>query len=292
MMSMVPAMAAQAERPPEFAYHLLRAALEHFQLSVPELNDEQYAEAERIANRTFALESVVLASPEAAGVVVPDIDTAKSVAEIESRYESQTNFIEDLNRNGLDERVLRSALARELLFNAVMERVSSKIPAVSDLDVQIFYQWHSDRFTRPETRKARHILVTLNEDFPENTYEKAVERLQPLIEKLHRNPGRFKDLARKHSECPTALEGGRLGELTQGKLYPELDTALFAMEEGEISDIIQTEIGLHILYCEKVNKAIKVPLSRAKKKIRAILGQRQRRACQKAWLDKLQEEHA
>lgn len=291
MISMAPAMAAQADRRPEYAYHFLRAALERFQISVPELNEEQYAEAERIANRSFALESVVLASPEALGVVSSDKDIASAVAEIESRYENHTVFIEDLNRNGLDERVLRSALARELLFNAVMERVSSRIPAVSDLDIQIFYQLHTDRFVRPETRKARHILVTLNDDYPENTYDSAVERLQPLVEKLRRNPGRFKDLARKHSECPTALEGGRLGELTAGKLYPELDTELFAMEEGEISGIIQTEIGLHILYCEKVNKATRVPLARAKKKIRAILEQRQRRACQKAWLDKLQEEH-
>jgi len=291
-MSMVPAMAARADRRAEFAYHLLRAALERFQLSVPELSNDQHDAAERIANRTFALESVALASPEAAGIVVPDVEIDGAVAEIQSRYESHAAFIEDLEKNGLDESVLRSALARELSFNAVMERVSSKIPAVSDLDIQIFYQLHSDRFTRPETRKARHILVTVNEDYPENTHDNAMQRLQPLVGKLRRNPGRFKDLARKHSECPTALEGGKLGELTSGKLYPELDTALFSMEEGEISNIIETEIGLHILYCEKVNRAVKVPLSRAKRKIRAILEQRHRRACQQAWLGKMQEQQA
>ncbi|NNJ98543.1 MAG: nitrogen fixation protein NifM, partial [Gammaproteobacteria bacterium] len=194
--------------------------------------------------------------------------------------------------NGLNEEILRNALVRELMFNAVMARVSSKTPAVSDLDIEVFYQLHSDRFMHQETRKARHILVTLNQEFPENTYDSAMQRLKPLVDKLRRNPGRFKDLARKHSECPTALEGGKLGELSAGKLYPELDTALFAMQEGEISDIIETEIGLHILYCEKISKPVTVPLSRVKRKIRAILEQRQRRACQKAWLDKLQEEHA
>ncbi len=289
MMAMVPTLAARADKRPEYAYHLLRAALKLHQCSVPELTEERYAEAERMANRTFALESLVLASPEAIGIAVPDSGIANAVAEIESRYENRTSFIQDLRNNGLDEGILRSALLRELMFNAVMARVSSRVPAVSDLDIQVFYQLHSDRFTRQETRKARHILVTLNQDFPENTYDNAVQRLQPLVAKLRRNPGRFKDLARKHSECPTALEGGKLGELTAGKLYPELDTALFAMQEGDISEIIETEIGLHILYCEKVNKPVRVPLSRAKRKIRAILEQRQRRACQKAWLDKLQE---
>ncbi len=289
MMLMEPTLAAQADRRPEYAYHLLRGALKLYQRSVPELNEEQRAEANRMTNRTFALESLVLASPEAIGIAVPNSEIAHAVAEIESRYENRTAFIDDLSSNGLDEDILRQALVRELMFDAVMERVSSKIPAVSDLNIQVFYELHSDRFIRQETRKARHILVTLNQDFQENTYDNAVQRLQPLVTKLRRHPGRFTDLARKHSECPTALEGGKLGEVAAGKLYPELDTALFAMQEGEISDIIETEIGLHILYCEKVNKAIKVPLSRAKRRIRAILEQRQRRACQKAWLDKLQE---
>lgn len=290
MMSIVPAMTAQAERLPEFAYHLLRAALEQHQRSVYELTEEQYIDAERIANRTFALESIVLTSPEASGVVIPDRDIDAAVSEIESRYESRASFINDLNDNNLDETILRSALTRELLFNAVLELVSSRIPDVSDLDIQIFYQLHSDRFTRPETRKARHILVTVNEDFPENSYTNARRRIEPLVEKLRRNPGRFKDQARKYSECPTALDGGRLGELTAGKLYPELDTALFAMEEGEISDVIESEVGLHILYCEKINKSVRIPLSRARNKIRTILEQRHRRACQKAWLDSLKDE--
>lgn len=292
MMSMEPAINAQAGKGAEYAYHLLRGALEHFQLSVPELSEEQYAVAERVANRTFALESIVLSSPEAIGIIVPDADIDNALVEIQSRYQSRASFIEDLNNNSLDEEILRNALTRELLFNAVMERVSSRIPLVSELDIQIFYQLHAERFTRPERRKASHILVTLNDDFIENSYDNARQRLLPLVQKLRKNPGRFKDLARKHSECPTALEGGKLGELTAGKLYPELDTALFAMQEDEISDIIETEIGLHILYCEKINRAIKVPLSRARKKIRSILEQRQRKACQKAWLDKLQEEQA
>jgi peptidyl-prolyl cis-trans isomerase C len=292
MMSMVPVIAVRADKRPEYAYHLLRGALNLFKRSVPELTEEQRGEAERMANRSFALESLVLASPEAMGIAVPDSAIANAVFEIESRYENRTSFIQDLRNNGLDEDILRNALVRELMFNAVMERVSSKTPAVSELDIQIFYQLHTDRFMRQETRKARHILVTLNQDYPENTFDNAVQRLQPLVTKLRRNPGRFKDLARKHSECPTALDGGKLGELTAGKLYPELDTALFEMQEGGISDIIETEMGLHILYCEKINKPVRVPLSRVKRKIRAILEQRQRRACQKAWLDKLQEEHA
>ena len=281
---------ATVTKKPEYAYHLLRGALDRFQKSVPELNEQQFKVATQVAERTFALESIVLASPEAVDVMVGDADVTAAVAEIASRYADHDSFLEDLNNNGLNEDTLRNALSRELLFNAVMDRVSVKIPSISELDIQIFYQLHADRFTRPETRKARHILITVNDEYPENTYSRAVERLQPVVKKLRKNPGRFKDLARKYSECPTALEGGKLGELSKGKLYPELDTALFAMDEGEVSDIIETEIGLHVLYCEKVHHSVKVSYSRAKNKILQILEQRQRKACQKAWLEKLHGE--
>jgi peptidyl-prolyl cis-trans isomerase C len=274
-------------RGPEFAYHLLRGALDRFQKSVPELTEQQYREAVLVAERTWAVESIALSAPEAMDAVVQDAEIDNAVTEIASRYSDHSSFLADLDNNNLNEDVLRSALTRELLFNAVMERIAAKSPTVNDLDIQIFYQLHADRFTRPETRKARHILITINDEYPENTYERVLERMQPLVDKLRRNPGRFKDFARKHSECPSALEDGKLGELTQGKLYPELDTALFAMAEGDISDIIETEMGLHILYCEKIQRSVKVPLSRARDRIRGILQQRQRKACQQAWLEKI-----
>jgi peptidyl-prolyl cis-trans isomerase C len=292
MMPSVQPTSAGAYKKPEYAYHLLRAALECFKLSANDLSEQQYLDTSIIADRTWALESIVLSSPEALGATVTDADVERAVAQIGSRYSDRTAYLADIVNNGLDETILRTALRRELLFDAVMERVSLKTPKVNELDIQIFYQLHTDRFIRPETRKARHILITVNPDYPENEYQRVLERMQPLVAKLRRNPARFKDLARTHSECPTALEGGLLGEVPMGKLYPELDTALFAMAQGEISDIIETEMGMHILYCEKIYASVKTPLSRAKDRIRGILEKRQRKACQQAWLDKLREDVA
>ena len=115
-------------------------------------------------------------------------------------------------------------------------------------------------------------------------------RIDQKAEKLKKNPARFETMVKKYSECPTAMEGGKLGELVEGTLYPELDAELFTMQEGEISDVIETEMGFHILLCEKINKSVTVPLSRARTRIKQILQERQRNACQRAWLDKVQEE--
>jgi len=282
--------ANKIDQAPEYSYHLLRGALETFQKNIPELNDSQFEKAKHIADKTFALESIVLSTAEARDVVIPDSKLDAAVAEVAARYTDRQAFLQDLKNNQLDEAILRSALHRELVFDVVMDRISTQTPAVSDIDVQIFYQLHKDRFTRPEKRKARHILITINPDFIENDRGHAQQRMQAIVDKLQKNPARFEALAKKHSECPSAVEGGRLGELVQGTLFPELDEVLFAMQEGDISGIIETEMGLHVLLCEKISKSITVPLARARNRIESILQDRQRKACQKAWLDKVQGE--
>lgn len=276
---------------PEYAYHLLRGALEKFKKNIQELSPGQYEQTKIIADKTYALESIVLSTPEARDVLIPETELDAAIEKVEERYTDRDAYLLDLSNNGLNEEILRSALYRELLFDVVMDKVSSKSPQISDIDVQLFYQLHKDRFTRPEKRKVRHILITVNPEYAENDRSAAYSRVTVLAEKLQKNPGRFEALAKKHSECPTAIEGGKLGEVVRGTLYPELDAELFAMSEGEISSVIETEMGFHILYCEKITKSIVVPMSRAKPRIKQILHDRQIKACQKSWLEKIKKDN-
>jgi len=287
---MISAVANNMNDTPEYAYHMLRGALEKFQKNVAELNSDQYQQAKVVADKTFSLESIVLSSPEARDIIIPESKVDGAISEVSGRYTDKHSFLQDLKNNGLDEEVLRRALYRELLFDAVMERVSAKSPIVSDIDVQIFYQLHKERFTKPEKRKVRHILITVNSAYAENDRQSSYMRINSIADKLQKNSSRFESLAKKYSECPTALEGGKLGEVVRGTLYPELDTELFSMNEGDISNVIETEMGFHVLFCEKVHKALTVPLSKVQDRIKETLRERQRKACQKAWLLKVQEQ--
>jgi len=274
-------------KPAEFAYHLFRGAAEGFAKSLPDLDERQFQEALKRADKTYALESLVLSTEEARDVVIADGRVDEAVAEIAGRYPSRENFLHELGVNGLDESTLRAALQRELLFDAVMERVAARSPLISDVDVRIFYELHKQRFVLPEKRTTRHILVTINPDFPENTPEAARKRIREYADKARHKPKRFAALAREHSECPTAFQDGLLGDVKRGELYPQLDAALFKLAEGEVSDVIETEVGLHILLCEKIHEGRLVSLEKAEQRIRQILEQRRRRACQKAWLEPL-----
>jgi len=272
---------------PGYRYHLLRGALEHFSKNLAELDERQMAVARVQADKTWGLESLVLGSPEATEIVIPAEQVDAAFAEVAGRYADDKALHADLAANGLDEARLRQALYRELVFDSVMQRVSSRRLKVSQIDARLYYELHPEKFSQPEQRTARQILVTINEDFVENTRPAARARIGRIAAKLAVSPNRFVDQARKHSECPSALEDGKLGTLSRGQLFAELDGALFAMREGGISDVLETEVGFHLLWCEKILPARTLPFSRAEAGIRQLLDKRNQRNCQKAWLKRL-----
>lgn len=279
----------QPDITPEFSYHLLRNALNGYHKNLSQLDPNEYTQVHHKASKSYALESLVIASPEADGLVISEQQLDDSLAAVAERYASRDEFLSDLESNGLDEEGLRKALYRELMFDSVMQRVAARSAEVNELDVHLFYEMHHERFQTPETRVASHVLITINPDYPENTREAALERMRQVSDKLAGRGNRFEEFAKRYSECPSAMEGGKLGEVSRGQLYERLDTILFKLEEGGISDIVESELGFHILYCEKIKSARSVPLSKAAPRIREVLQERQRRNCQKSWLQSLQK---
>ena len=233
-------------------YTLLRAALALFEKSTSQLSTEELTRVQAQAQNEFTLETRVLNSPEAAAVIVPDKEVDLAFAEIRGRFENEADFENLLTMNALTVETLKAALFRQCKVNTILERVSKNLPAVSDVEIGLYYHSHPEKFYCPEQRAARHILISINPEYPENTRENALQRLEEIAEKLKRKPKKFADLALKNSECPTAFNGGELGTVITGKLYPELDAALFALKENEISGVVETEIGFHLIQCTKI----------------------------------------
>ena len=268
-------------------YNLLRAALSLFKKSPVELAEAELSQAKKQALNEFMLESKVLATPEAASVLITEQELQQAYQEIRGRYEDDSVFLSDLQRNQLDEVSLKAALHRQCKVNTVLELVASRAPAISDVEIGIYYQLHSHQFHLPERREVSHIFISINSEYPENTPEKALSRAEELAGKLQKKPHKFSDLALKHSECPTALQGGLLGVVPRGKLYPELDEVLFNLKVGEVSDVVQSEIGFHLLLCKKILKSETLSIAKATPKIRQMMEERARRTCQRAWLASL-----
>lgn len=274
---------------PVEAYTLLRSSLALFQKPPAELDAAQLHKAQLQARNEYAIETRVLNSLEASSVIISEYELERALQEIRQRFESDDEFENHLAAQSLTFDKLKAALLRQCKVDAVMEKIAARTPKISEVEVGIFYHTHRERFNLPERRLARHILISINPDFPENTREHSLERIQAIQETLKRKPHKFADLALKNSECPTALNGGNLGEIVAGKLYPELDIALFKLRENEISQPVETELGYHLIQCLKIQRAESLSLQKATPKIRKIMQERSRRICQRAWLANLPE---
>jgi peptidyl-prolyl cis-trans isomerase C len=268
-------------------YALLRASLALFRKAPDKLDPAQLRQAEAQARNEYRLESRVLNAPEAAGVIIPEREWQAAYQEIRDRYEDESAFLSELAKNRLTEETLRAALYRQCKVNAVLEKIAARSPEVSEVEIGIYYHLHAEQFNRPELREVSHIFISINPDFPENTRENAWDRIQDVRARLLKKPHKFAELALKYSECPTSLNGGTLGKVPRGKLYPELDAVLFSMKAGEVSQVLESEIGFHVLLCKQIHRAETISLKNATPKIRQLMKERYRRNCQRAWLASL-----
>jgi nitrogen fixation protein NifM len=268
-------------------YALLRASLALFRKAPDKLDPAQLQQAEAQARNEYRLESRVLNAPEAAGVIIPEREWHAAYQEIRDRYEDESAFLSELAKNRLTEETLRAALYRQCKVNAVLEKIAARSPEVSEVEIGIYYHLHAEQFNRPELREVSHIFISINPDFPENTRENAWDRIQDVRARLLKKPHKFAELALKYSECPTSLNGGTLGKVPRGKLYPELDAVLFSMKAGEVSQVLESEIGFHVLLCKQIHRAETISLKNATPKIRQLMKERYRRNCQRAWLASL-----
>ena len=268
-------------------YTLLRTAVTLFKKKPAELQSEELTQAQVQALSEFNIEKRILNSPEAGLVIISDQELESAYQEVRDRYIDEDSFRSDLDKNGLSTESLKAALLRQSRVNVVMELIASRSPTINEVEIGIYYHLHTEQFNRPEMREACHIFISINPDYPENTREAALTRAQELYVKLQKKPFKFADLALKHSECPTALQGGVLGVVPKGKLYPELDEVLFNMKAGEISQPVESEIGFHLVLCKHIQKAETLSLQKATPKIRQMMSDRSRQKCQRAWLASL-----
>lgn len=267
------------------AYLVLKTAHNLYGKAPAALAEAQLRRVERLAARQFDLEARVLASPEARDVVVPAASIEAALGEVRGRYPDGGAFQDDLAGNGLSIDAYRASLERELKVEAVLEKVGSHAARVSDIDVELYYRYHPEQFQRPELRRARHILVTINEALAENTAEAARARVEDIARRLAKDPKRFEEQAIKHSECPTALNGGLLGDVMRGQLYPELDAWLFGADEPmALSPVLASPVGLHLLRRDAVLSAGRLDFDQVRGHIHDLLAERRKRLCQQSWL--------
>ncbi|KPK24145.1 MAG: hypothetical protein AMJ61_14175 [Desulfobacterales bacterium SG8_35_2] len=148
--------------------------------------------------------------------------------------------------------------------------VTEEKPAIPDEDVESFYRDNFNRYSMPEQRSARHILIKTSEEDTEDILAEKRKMAEQVLE-LAKSGEDFAELAKQYSEGPTGPRGGDLGAFSRGRMVKPFEDAAFSLKEGEISDIVETQFGFHVIKLEKIEPASTRPLEEVKDEIKAQL---------------------
>lgn len=123
---------------------------------------------------------------------------------------------------------------------------------ISPKEVAVYYNTHQAEFER---RKISHILIQAPAQSNDIEKTKAKQKIQTLLKQLRLNPSQFSVLAKAHSQDPSSAEqGGNIGEISRGMTVKSFEEAAFALKVGELSNIVVTQYGYHLIKVEAIRK--------------------------------------
>lgn len=139
---------------------------------------------------------------------------------------------------------------------------------VSDEDARKYYDEHLNEFGTPEERRAAHILIAVKGSAPQAEQDMAKAKAEQLLQQVRQDPAKFADLARKYSQDPgSAANGGDLGYFGRGAMVKPFDAAAFALKAGEISGLVKSDFGFHIIRLLAIKPSRVLPFDEARQGI-------------------------
>ncbi len=234
----------------------LQEALVLYQRQMGQQTPEIMSERDRTALQRRVLEDMVDKSliegfAVKAGIQASEEDVDRAIEEVLARaHISKEELQEALKNDNLDYPEYRDQIRDQLVKAKMIQREIRSRINITDILIEEYYLDHPDEFRAEEGVVLRHILFPLpNPPAPEAVDATVNEASRVRQEILDGKP--FPEAARQYSNDPTAGQGGWLGFFRKGSLSPEMEAGIVGLEEGGISEPVQTPLGIHLLEVEE-----------------------------------------
>ena len=163
------------------------------------------------------------------------------VARVVQQVGGEENYKKALAAQGISEADFRKELEKGARVNMLVNQACAHVADPTEDEVTAFYEAHKQEYVEPHQVLCQHILVKGSNDA-------ALDKIKEIRERIVNDKADFAEEAKKHSDCPSGAQGGSLGWFGRGMMVPEFDKAAFEMKKGEVSGVVTTEFGYHIIY--------------------------------------------
>ena len=218
-------------------------------------------------------QELIIQAAAARGIEVTPEEIDVAWADLSEPFDSKRQFLLRLETEGYTEDGYRDHLERMIAAKKYLDGIRMQAMQVSDAELEQYYRDNEYRLTFPEEVRARHILLSWKPLGKPDDRKALFEQMQEILDKARAGED-FARLATEYSDDSSRLHGGDVGFFRRGQMVPPFEAAAFALKEpGDLSDIVETAFGLHIIRLEERKPARLLPLDEIREKLRAHISE-------------------
>jgi peptidyl-prolyl cis-trans isomerase C len=203
-------------------------------------------------------------------VTVTDAEVDQRIDALKKQFKTEDDFNKALSDRGVSLATLRTESRKELAVAKMLEAEIKPKISVNDGDVKTFYDQNPKQFQQPEAFRASHILIRVESAATPEQKKDARSKAEALLKQVQGGAD-FAALARENSQDGSASNGGDLNYFGRGQMVPAFEQAVVALKPGEVSGVVESPFGYHIIKLADHRAARTVPLAEVSARIGQFL---------------------
>ena len=251
-----------------------------------QLNDDQVRE--RALKQIIGSELLYQAGKKD-GVEVDQKTVDERLEKWKSRFPNEEAYNKALSNSNLSVSQMKEDLKRGMIIEKFIVKEFVDKTTIPEEEIKAYYDSHSTLFKQPEQVRASHILIKVKSDASEEEKAKALKKIKEIQEKQKKGED-FAKLAKEYSEGPSSAKDGDLGFFSRGQMVPAFEKVAFNLKEGEVSDVVETRFGYHLIKVTGKKPESTVPFDEIKARLGQYLKQEKVQKEVKNYVDKLRKE--
>ncbi|QWV93606.1 peptidylprolyl isomerase [Geomonas oryzisoli] len=184
---------------------------------------------------------------------IKDLDKQVTARIVQSKYQypSQAEFDKALQSVGMTQKDLEEAARKDIVINNLIAQRFAGKAEVTEPEVKKYYEENKlKQFTQGDRIKVSHILIGVAKGANAEAKQQAKDKALAVLKRI-KGGEPFAEVAKKESTSPTKEQGGSLGIIGKGQSLPAFEKAAFALKAGEVSDVVETPVGFHVIKVEQ-----------------------------------------
>ena len=204
------------------------------------------------------------------GISIKDAEVNEQLDRLKKQYPNEQAFKDSMAEDHLNEDTVKSRIKMNLAVQQFVEKEFGGKVDVAEAEAKSFYDGHPEYFTEPETIRASGILIKVDVKSDAAKKEEARKKMEDIQKRVKKGED-FAILAKDFSQDASAAQGGDLGTIPRGRMPKALDDASFSLKPGEVSKVVETELGFHLIKVHEKKPERVVPFKEVEEKIRQHL---------------------